>query len=166
MMSDKSKYDIEDFLFDRQHRRPNLQMRIDFTDLMTPDLPVFEEVDLIQDSVQIWLAFTEDVDDVTNSTSPMALVPGANLLSVTDFNIRQKLTPGALATLGFDVSFCSSSLIKSKDSPRYIAFQYLHCSELPLYHPQPLRHHDVHQYCHLANRTRTRGRRMGHTRGL
>lgn len=105
MSVDKTQYEIGDFLEHREYRRPNLQLRVDFTDLMYPDRPVSEDVDLIYDSVQVWLAFTEDMNDVTNSTSPIALFPGANLLSVADFNIRQKLKPGALATLGFDVRF-------------------------------------------------------------
>ncbi|KAJ3542086.1 hypothetical protein NMY22_g3638 [Coprinellus aureogranulatus] len=95
------KYDIEDLDF-RTYRRPNLQLMINFTSLMSAGSAVSEDVDLTDYAVHVWLAFTENMNDVTNSSSPISLIPGANLLTVADVTIRQKLKPIVLATFGFD----------------------------------------------------------------
>ena len=91
-------------MYNRTYRRPNLELFVDFTELMGGDQMALEDKDLIVDSLQIWLGFTENLDDVTNATSPVSLFPGTDLLSVVDFSIRQRLHPRALATLGFEVN--------------------------------------------------------------
>lgn len=100
----KPHYGFEEFLFNRTYRRPNLELIVDFTELMFGNQTPLENKDLIGDSLQIWLGFTENIDDVTNATSPVSLFPGTDLLSVVDFSIRQRLQPRALATLGFEVN--------------------------------------------------------------
>jgi hypothetical protein len=58
---------------------------------------------ILEGAAQIWLSFTPNIEDATSATPPTPLLPGANLLSVVDYTIRQRLKPGSLATLGFDV---------------------------------------------------------------
>lgn len=99
------KYDILDLNDYPDYRRPGLQLTVDFTDIMSANSKAKEGADIFEDSLQIWLSFTEDIEDSTNAAPPIPLLPGADLLSFVDFSIRQKLKPSALATFGFAVGF-------------------------------------------------------------
>ncbi|TEB28315.1 hypothetical protein FA13DRAFT_1794061 [Coprinellus micaceus] len=80
---------------------PNFDLSVNFTGLMgTAEPGSTHSRDF--DAVRIYVGLTEDINSLFQSTDPVSLFPGTDLLSVVRPVFRERLQPASLATLGFE----------------------------------------------------------------
>ena len=106
-LTDKA-HDLRPYFSHPFDTRPNLFLEANFTGLMSPGQLPNTNSDVISDSMRVYLAMTNDTEDVLLTTRPTYLFPGSNAIGVADLIVRQRLKVRELSTLGlFDVSYFS-----------------------------------------------------------
>jgi hypothetical protein len=89
---------------DPELSRPDLRLTVNFTELLSSsDQSGYRG--MVADSLKVFLALTNDTNNVLFSTPVTYLLPGTNLVGIADFMVRQRFKAAQLSTLGlFDVS--------------------------------------------------------------
>jgi len=85
--------------FGRTDTRPNLDVFVNFTDLMSPGEIPGGKADLILDAVQVYVALTSRTDLVLSTTRPISLTPGASVVGIVDLLIRRRFNALSVSTL-------------------------------------------------------------------
>ncbi|RXW22826.1 hypothetical protein EST38_g3006 [Candolleomyces aberdarensis] len=84
----------------RQFTQPDLKLTVNFTELLNPNEQPGEH-GTESDSLLVYVTLTNNTDDAVASTTPIHLLPGTNIVGITDTIVRQRLTAAHLSTLGF-----------------------------------------------------------------
>ncbi|KAJ2931024.1 hypothetical protein H1R20_g6098, partial [Candolleomyces eurysporus] len=93
------------FAYKPADTRPNLLLEANFTGLMSPGQLPNTDPNVLFDSLMVYLALTNNTNDVLSTTRPTSLFAGSNLVGVADLMVRQRLKVKELSTFGlFDVS--------------------------------------------------------------
>ncbi|KAJ3526506.1 hypothetical protein NMY22_g10136 [Coprinellus aureogranulatus] len=81
---------------------PDLQLTVNFTNLLSSGATLGNVTSVIEDAVLIFIGLTDNPPDVINIADATPLFPGMNLLSVATPHYRQRLQPAEAATLGIE----------------------------------------------------------------